>query len=756
MTASTQDAATSTTAQAATTASPSAASTESDTSVAAQGSTASSTAIFQSIKLENAAGESLDTAPATVGKHIVIKPELEGDATGYTFNYVWLMGTGWNGSSQLWDSTVHSTGAPTTETSGNFTPTHTGTYTIFVDVIAPDGTTSTKQTTVNVIDPDFAFDSLSVSHNGQAVTSVKVGTEFELTPTLSGDTEGVSYNYVWCYNGSWDKGNWSSDVWETGKTVNATSKKFSFTRPGTYYLYVDAVAPSGAKVTKGVQVVVKDYDYKFSGVKLSTADKSYENYQLVKPGTKVDISTLVQGETDKLQYNYVWLYNGSWAPGNWSSDVLRTSKMVTSTTSSFTPTKEGTYTIFVDVVGPSGKKETKSATLTVSNSDYIFSGMSVSASNGQNPYTSFITPGTSLTISPNISGNTKGVTYNYVWVCNNTWDSDMWSSTIKTSGKATDAKSYTFTPTKAGLYTLYLDVIAPNGKKTTVGKEVYVMNFKGFNVKQKGDFTWGMSVDGGAQFARNNQIKMMFTWRYLEDGSPERSLTGWWTSLTQRDFDVSWNGRKSGRYELAVHYKDPTGREHKVTKQILFAPNGKIGWQNPSGYYQVSSNNVRLPNAAYGIPFSYATPSRIAINASRQDCINAFVQRAYEYLGTPYRWNYSRQPGVGVGCIGLVYQCAYAAGMNLGDFNPYDHYYSGVNGWHSHDSNNMWNYGKIKRIPISQVQRGDLIFWSGHVAIYIGNGQIIEASSVSGRVVKSSMWRYKTLPMYGAAQLFVR
>ena len=30
------------------------------------------------------------------------------------------------------------------------------------------------------------------------------------------------------------------------------------------------------------------------------------------------------------------------------------------------------------------------------------------------------------------------------------------------------------------------------------------------------------------------------------------------------------------------------------------------------------------------------------------------IQRAMEYLGTPYRWGYSCAPGVGVDCAGLV------------------------------------------------------------------------------------------------------
>ncbi|MGO4861295.1 C40 family peptidase [Atopobiaceae bacterium Sow4_H2] len=82
---------------------------------------------------------------------------------------------------------------------------------------------------------------------------------------------------------------------------------------------------------------------------------------------------------------------------------------------------------------------------------------------------------------------------------------------------------------------------------------------------------------------------------------------------------------------------------------------------------------------------------------------------------------------MGVDCVGLVFQCAYACGMDLGEFNPYDHYATGANGWHNHDAMNLWNYGKIKKVSLGSRKRGDLIFWKGHVAVYLGNDQIIEA-----------------------------
>lgn len=173
----------------------------------------------------------------------------------------------------------------------------------------------------------------------------------------------------------------------------------------------------------------------------------------------------------------------------------------------------------------------------------------------------------------------------------------------------------------------------------------------------------------------------------------------------------------------------------RLTFQMATLP-GKVGYQNPAGYYQVSSRTVTLPDYASGY-FTYVTPSQIAPDATREDCINAFIDRAYDYIGTAYRWNYSMEPGVGVDCIGLVYQCLYATGMDLGEFNPYDHYATGADGWHSHDANNMWDYGDVLHLPLSMRQRGDVISWEGHVAIYLGNDMIIDAY---GPVDVHSMW----------------
>ncbi len=149
----------------------------------------------------------------------------------------------------------------------------------------------------------------------------------------------------------------------------------------------------------------------------------------------------------------------------------------------------------------------------------------------------------------------------------------------------------------------------------------------------------------------------------------------------------------------------------------------KAGWQNPSWAFQVSAKSVTLPAWAYDTPYNYVSPSQIGIWASREDCIETFISRAYDYLGTGYWWDAALAPGVGVDCAGLVVQCLYACGMDLGDsYNPADHMY-----YNDHYANDMSVDGRFAWVDYGDRQRGDLIFYPGHVAIYLGNDTIIEA-----------------------------
>jgi len=242
------------------------------------------------------------------------------------------------------------------------------------------------------------------------------------------------------------------------------------------------------------------------------------------------------------------------------------------------------------------------------------------------------------------------------------------------------------------------------------------------------------------QYYRNSSAAQRFRFTMGESGLEIRS------DLGDVVIDV-YGGSTSNGANVDVWSANGTAAQAWVLVEAA-AP-AKMGWQNPSWMYQVSRYNVPSSPYASGI-FRYMSPSRVGIEYTRDQVINAFVSRAYDYLGTPYRWNYACAPGVGVDCVGLVMQCAYACGMNLGlgtgayDFNPYAHYATGNSGWHSHDANNFWNGGKGIHLGIGARQKGDLISWNGHIAVYIGGDKIIEAPGAGQSVRITSVWRYGT------------
>lgn len=82
------------------------------------------------------------------------------------------------------------------------------------------------------------------------------------------------------------------------------------------------------------------------------------------------------------------------------------------------------------------------------------------------------------------------------------------------------------------------------------------------------------------------------------------------------------------------------------------------------------------------------------------------VAIAYKYIGTPYVWG-GRSPG-GFDCSGFV-----------------SYVYAQVGKQIPHQDRGIANAGKT--IPLSALQPGDVVWRPGHVGIYVGNGQVIQA-----------------------------
>ena len=110
------------------------------------------------------------------------------------------------------------------------------------------------------------------------------------------------------------------------------------------------------------------------------------------------------------------------------------------------------------------------------------------------------------------------------------------------------------------------------------------------------------------------------------------------------------------------------------------------------------------------------TPTSGGTSAQR----SAVVAAAYDILGGSYVYGAYNPASRTFDCSGLTMYCFARAGVSL-----------------SHYSESQ--RGAIANFkPVSQLQRGDLVWKSGHVGVYVGGGMMIHASTPSKGIVLSS------------------
>jgi peptidoglycan DL-endopeptidase RipB len=128
-------------------------------------------------------------------------------------------------------------------------------------------------------------------------------------------------------------------------------------------------------------------------------------------------------------------------------------------------------------------------------------------------------------------------------------------------------------------------------------------------------------------------------------------------------------------------------------------------------------------------PNSTAVPGRVY----GPQAIEYVIRRAGSQMGVPYSWGGGSLNGpsagvddganiVGFDCSGLMRYAFAGVGVLIPRF-----------------SGDQYNAGR--HVPPSEAKRGDLIFYgpggSQHVTMYLGNGQMLEASSLAGKVTIS-------------------
>jgi peptidoglycan DL-endopeptidase RipB len=115
--------------------------------------------------------------------------------------------------------------------------------------------------------------------------------------------------------------------------------------------------------------------------------------------------------------------------------------------------------------------------------------------------------------------------------------------------------------------------------------------------------------------------------------------------------------------------------------------------------------------------------------------IEYVIRRGGSQLGVPYSWGGGTPSGPSKG----VDSGADTVGYDCSGFTRFA--FAGVGVLIPKYSGDQYNTGR--KVPQSQAKRGDLLFWgpggSQHVAIYLGNGQMLEASGSAGKVTVSPL-----------------
>ena len=189
--------------------------------------------------------------------------------------------------------------------------------------------------------------------------------------------------------------------------------------------------------------------------------------------------------------------------------------------------------------------------------EWSFTGVTLSSSR--------VTSGQPVTVEPEVSGDLDGATYNYVWSYEGGWD--LWGSTVKDDKEATAEPTGTLRLTRAGRYTIYVDVTDRSGVKRTMSAELEVASpswdYSGVSLSASSarvdePVTVKPEVSGDLEGATYNYV-----WSYEGGwdlwGSTVRD-TGRGTSDATGELKLA----RPGRYTVYVDVTDRSGRKRTL------------------------------------------------------------------------------------------------------------------------------------------------------------------------------------------------
>ena len=343
---------------------------------------------------------------------------VSGNTSGLQYKFVW-MADNWkrwgvirdfnSANNVLWNAPV-------------------GSYTLFMDAKDSRGRISTK--TLNITS-NWNYNGITANKQSPQPENSSIN----LTANVSGTTSELQYKFVWMTD------NWKK--WGVIKHFSTDNNILWNAPAGNYTLFVDVKDPSGKINTKTLNYKINPIWWN-NGIITNKRSPQPEN-------SSIKLTADVSGTTSGLQYKFVWMTD------NWKKWGVIKDFSTDKSVDWIAPA--GNYTLFIDVKGPRGRISTKTLNYKI---DPIWwnNGITLDRENTQRL-------GTTFKLAADVSGNTAGLRYKFVWMMYN-WE--KWG-VIKNFSATNNAS---WKPTEPGNYTLFLDIEGPCGRIVTKTQDVYI------------------------------------------------------------------------------------------------------------------------------------------------------------------------------------------------------------------------------------------------------------------------------------------